>query len=565
MRTALIAAVIASPFLAQTNLSAQSRDPRNTRSPQEVAPIPINQEREQRRRGTPTAPPEEGEVDFPSEVRTIDGTENNPQNPEWGATQIEFIRLTTVGYADGVNEPSGGDRPSARAVSNACAVQTESIVNDSGATDYLWQWGQFLDHDITETPGSDPAEAFNIAVPAGDIYFDPTVTGTAEIGLNRSFYHEVDGVRQQVNEITAYIDASNVYGSSAERAEALRAMDGTGKLKTSDGNLLPFNEDGLANAEIPNGSTYFLAGDVRANEQVGLIAMHTLFMREHNHWAETLAEADPSLSGDELYEMARVIVGAEMQAITYREFLPVLLGRNALPPYRGFNARVNPGISNIFATAAYRVGHTMLSTDLLRLDANGDSIGDLSLAEAFFTPNEVVENGIDEVLRGLAAQPCQEIDGKVIDDIRNFLFGAPGSGGFDLASLNIQRGRDHGLPGFNQVRVDFGLRPYRGFRDISRDRSITDELSSIYDSVNQIDPWIGLLSEDHVRGAMVGETLQVILSDQFQRLRDGDRFWYENHLSESLVNLVEEQTLATIIRRNTEIDTELQDNVFITE
>ena len=106
------------------------------------------------------------------------------------------------------------------------------------------------------------------------------------MSFNRSLYDPdtgtgLDNPRQQINEISAWIDASNVYGSDLERATALRTLDGTGRLKTSAGNLLPFNTEGFANAG-GSGPTLFLAGDVRANEQIGLTAMHVLFMREHN-------------------------------------------------------------------------------------------------------------------------------------------------------------------------------------------------------------------------------------------------------------------------------------------
>ena len=184
------------------------------------------------------------------------------------------------------------------------------------------------------------------------------------------------------------------------RAYALRMLDGSGKMKTSDGNLLPFNTAGLDNAPSGQIPSFFVAGDVRANEQVGLIAMHTLFVREHNHWVDLLSVADDLLSGDQLYQMARTIVAAEIQAITYREFLPVVLGDGAIPAYRGYNASVNPGITNVFSTAAYRFGHTLLSPELLRLDANGQPIaeGNLALAQAFFSPNRITdEGGIDPV------------------------------------------------------------------------------------------------------------------------------------------------------------------------
>jgi peroxidase len=275
--------------------------------------------------------------------------------------------------------------------------------------------------------------------------------------------------------------------------------------------------------------------------------------------------ADSKLTGEDLYQMAKVIVTGEMQAITYNEFLPLLLGDDALPPYRGYNRQVNPGIANCFSTAAFRLGHSMLSTTLLRVDREGaeSAHGHLSLANAFFDPSILTDQGgIDEILCRLSQQACQNIDNLVIDDVRNFLFGAPGAGGFDLASLNIQRGRDHGLASYNDTRQAYGLPPARNFGDINPDRTVQANLQEVYGSVNDIDLWVGGLAERHIPGALVGPTYRAILADQFRRLRDGDRFWYEDYLSLSLQRLVEAQTLATIIRRNTSIGNELQDDVF---
>ncbi len=502
-------------------------------------------------------------LELPSEFRTISGTGNNLKNPDWGTAGIPLLRKTRIDYADGIDAPSGIDRPGPREISNAVAAQEESILNRHYVSDFIWQWGQFLDHDLSLTPVSELVEPFNIQVPAGDPFFDPNSTGTVEIPLERSYSESIEGVRQQFNEITAFVDASNVYGSDLERAQALRTLDGTGRLKMSEGNLLPFNVDGLPNAPSAEAANFFVAGDFRVNEQVGLITMHTLFAREHNYWAGVIAKANPALDDDGIYEAARAIVGAEMQVITYREFLPILLGPDALPPYKGYRPDVNPGISNIFATASYRFGHTMLSPKLLRLDRRLAEIdeGHLDLAKAFFNPTSITnEGGIDPILRGLATQPAQEIDTRIVDGVRNFLFGPPGAGGFDLASLNIQRGRDHGLPGINEVRKSFGLKPFRQFRDITDDRDTVDRLASVYKSVDEIDPWVGGLAERSRKGALVGETITAVLRDQFIRLRDGDRFWYQNHLNRELQQLVEQQTLLKVIQRNTEISREIPAN-----
>ncbi|MEO1007191.1 MAG: peroxidase family protein [Planctomycetota bacterium] len=511
------------------------------------------------------APPG-GPAVFPDEFRTIDGTFNNPTRPLLGSAGTPFLRQMAPAYGDAAGDvPARLDGPSPRRVSNAAALDTGDVPNLRGVSDYLWQWGQFLDHDITETPIADPIEAFDVVVPSGDPWFDPMGTGAVRIPLDRSGYEVVEGRREQVNHITAFIDASNVYGSDAARAAELRTLDGTGMLKTSDGDLMPFNVNGFPNAPTADDPTLFLGGDVRANEQIGLIAMHTLFVREHNHWAIEIRAADPTLSGDEIYERARAIVAAEMQAITYNEFLPLLLGPDAIPPYAGYDPDVDPSITNVFAAAAYRFGHSMLSGVLLRRDRSGEPAaeGDISLAGAFFNPAEIVDHGVDSVLRGLAMQRAQEIDTMVVDEVRNFLFGPPGAGGFDLAALNLQRGRDHGLPGYNDVRVECGYPSVGQFDQINPDPAVWARLAVAYDKVDHIDPWIGMLAEPHEPGAMAGKTLRRVLADQFARLRDGDRFWYEAYLPSDMVRLVERQTLATILRRNTGLDDEIGHTPFM--
>ncbi|TDJ00305.1 MAG: peroxiredoxin [Candidatus Dadabacteria bacterium] len=504
------------------------------------------------------------------ETRSIDGSGNNLQDPLMGATFIELLRLVFSDYADGISEIPEAGLPSARVVSNIVSSQDELIPNTLNASDYVWQWGQFVDHDIDLTDGVNPPEPADIPVPAGDPFFDPLDTGTQVIAFNRSVFDTstgtgIDNPRQQINKITAWIDASNVYGSDVERAIALRTNDGTGRLNTSAGDLLPFNTEGLPNDGGPDPSL-FLAGDVRSNEQVGLTSMHTLFVREHNRYVEELAAERPGLSGDRLYERGRRFVGALMQAITYNEFLPALLGEGTIPAYNGYNPNVNASIANIFSAAAYRFGHSMLSPEILRLDQNLNVIpeGNLPLLDAFFTPETITdEGGIDPILRGLAKQITQRVDPFIIDAVRNFLFGPPGSGGLDLAALNIQRGRDHGLPKYNDTREQMGLTRVESFQDISSDPEIQMRLEDAFGNVDDIDIWTGGLSEDLVPGSHLGEVFHLIIKIQFEFLRDGDRFWYERKLSGAELQEVQVTQLSDVIRRNTSIGFELQDNVFL--
>lgn len=487
----------------------------------------------------------------------------------------QLLRIAPADYDDGVSTLAGQSRLSAREVSNIVVDQPGPVFSQNNASDMVWQWGQFVDHDVDLTEGHDPVEPAPIAVPLGDPYFDPFFTGVEIIPLNRSIYDPTTGTdpgnpRQQVNEISGPIDATNVYGQDPDRTLALRTLDGTGRLKTSAGNLLPFNVDGLPNA-MPGGvdpADFFLAGDIRSNEQLGLTSMHTLWVREHNLIADATGFLFPWLTGDQIFEIARRTVITEIQVITFREFLPVLLGPGSIGPYAGYDPSVNPGISTEFSTALYRLGHTMLSPAIQRLNADGTPIpeGPLSLRDAFFAPATLVdEGGIDPILKGLSSQVMQRIDNLVVDDLRNFLFGPPGAGGLDLASLNIQRGRDHGLPDYNTVRIHYGLAPVASFADISSDPEVQSRLATAYTSVDDIDLWIGAISEDPVSSdSLVGELLFVGLKEQFERLRDGDPSWYQNALPYLAQRVAETQTLKKVIARNTRLRrADLQDNVFI--
>ncbi|MCA9270584.1 MAG: peroxidase family protein, partial [Planctomycetales bacterium] len=464
-----------------------------------------------------------------AENRTIDGSGNNLANPTFGQAGTQLLRMAPAAYPDGagsliVEFPT---RANPREISDTIAAQgAVNVFNTRGMSDFIWIWGQFLDHDIDLTGNSAANGVANIAVPTGDVWFDPASTGTAVIPLNRSNFDAATGTsaanpRQQVNQITAYIDASNVYGSDTATANSLRTFSG-GLLDSrliGGETLLP--DDGMGSVR---------AGDVRAAEQVGLTAMHTLFLREHNRLANLLAVQRPTATDEELYQAARKIVGAELQSITYNEFLPALLGA-AAPRAEDFDydATLNAQINNEFSTALYRVGHTMLAGNLALVDDNGVPVGQLALRDAFFNPSFLETPGaIDLLLKGFATQSAQQIDTLVVDDVRNFLFGAPGSGGLDLSSLNIQRGRDHGLADYNTLRVAYGLAPVDSFDDITSDPALAADLASLYGTVDNIDPWAGALAEDHLPGAGVGELIAAALVDQFTRLRDGDRFFYLN-------------------------------------
>ncbi len=495
-----------------------------------------------------------------SENRTYDGKNNNLLHPQWGSAGTVLRRVAAPDYTDS-GFASRTTNP--REISNRVAPQKDKE-SPTGLSDFTWAWGQFLDHEIDISPESEK-EHQDIEVPDSEAVPNG-VQRPAVIPFKRSTSVWVDGVREQTNALSAYIDAANVYGSNCTRASALRSHDGSGKLRsqhTPRGELLPRNPGGLAN--VPNKKKkFFLAGDIRANEHAVLASMHTVFMREHNRLCDQIYNTFPDEYHDDesIYQAARKVVGAQMQVITYQEYLPILLGPDAIGEYKGYNPHLDATIANEFSTAFYRLGHSMLS-DNVRLNSGGLE----ALRNLFFNPQPIRNAGIEEFLGGLFRQTMQNIDVHVIDGVRNFLFNPMGSvharapgqpvsrhAFLDLVALNIQRGRDHGLPGYNACRIAYGLSPHSSFSDISCDPEVAHSLAAVYSSPDEVDPWIGALAENTLPGAAVGELTCAALVEQFTRLRDGDRFWWENDdalvLREWRADIAS-GTLGDILNRNT--------------
>lgn len=494
--------------------------------------------------------------EMPSEVRSIDGTGNNPNDHLWGSVGQRLIRMAPAAYGDGISTLAGANRPSAREVSNVLsAMNTGQVLNDRALSAFVYVWGQFIDHDLGLTESDEHGEAIDISVPEGDLWFDPTGSGEAVIPMTRTPVAEGTGTSvgnpaQQFNQITAFIDGSMVYGSDAATAERLRTFVG-GRMAISDNGLLPMDDSGMV-----------IAGDVRASENVGLTAIQTLFVREHNRLADEISVADPEATDEEIYQRARLVVASLIQSITYNEFLPALLGQRAMDSYRGYDASVNPGIANEFSTAAFRLGHSTLRDEVGFMSNDGrESKDEMELKDAFFHASMLEETGIDSLLKFDASVQAQEIDLAVVDSLRNFLFGPPGAGGLDLVAMNIQRGRDHGLSDYNATRQAYGLDQVETFDQITSDVELQQKLASLYGTVDNIDLWVGLMAEDHQHDASVGELTGLIIADQFQRTRAGDRFFYKNVLTDSEVESIEHSTLADLIERNTSVDG-LQENVF---
>jgi hypothetical protein len=386
--------------------------------------------------------------------------------------------------------------------------------------------------------------------------------------------HVVDanGIRQHPNAITSFLDASVVYGVDEFRKIGLQIPGGFlnftnipgvfGQMPPRNDIINPADNKPFAMnnaAQKVSNNNMWLFGDVRGNENTGVIMYHILFIREHNRLVSEFKTRFPGLNDTQYYELGRKWARAEFQCITETQYFPLIVGPGVVPPYTGYNENTDPSIQIPFSTAAFRYGHSEGNEVFYRLDEDRKVIAQgNALMENVFFDNRWSEFGIGVICRGMAIQRQQGVDAKIISPLRNFLYGQPGAGGTDLVSRNLGRGRDHGLPDFNQIRIAYGLPPYVSFDQIHPDPIIQDALIDAYgiNGINTIDLYAGGLAEDLVPGSNLGPTLQAIIRDQYVRMRDGDRFWWNQRdimFTEDELKEIREMTLAKMVLLNTEI------------
>lgn len=312
---------------------------------------------------------------------------------------------------------------------------------------------------------------------------------------------------------------------------------------------------------------------MRSSEQPALTAIHTMWLREHNRVAGELQSLNPHWDDELLYQHARRIVSAVTQHITYGEFLPRILGWDAVHKYAlelvpedyfyGYDGKCDATIFNEFAAAAFRFGHSLLKPAFKRF-ASDLRVREPSvqLRHTFFDPDLLFQVGmVDELMYGLANTPMETLDNFITEEVTNHLFEekkAPLSG-MDLAALNIQRARDHGLPGYNEYRAICNLTRARSFDDLRGEISprLVQKLRKIYASVDDIDLFPGGLAETPLKGGLVGPTFGCIIGRQFHMLRKCDRFFYENadpliRFTSAQLSSIRKSSLAKIICQNSD-------------
>jgi peroxidase len=493
------------------------------------------------------------------DARTLDGQGNNPNAGAQGAAGTPYLRIADAAYPDGVAAMMQG--PSERAISNRILNDVgQNLFSENDASQWVWIWGQFIDHDIDlrdATPGesaplpfdaSDPLERFQNDFGVINFARTPAAPGTG-----------TDTPREQINQISSFIDASNIYGVDPIRLDWLREgpVDGdptnnSAKLLMPEG-FLPRMGDRDDKISAPlmeldgplreKPELARIAGDQRANENMALTLVQTLWAREHNRIVDRLPD---SLSEEQKFQIARRVVGAEIQYITYNEFLPAV--GVALPEYQGYDQNVNPSVSNEFATVGYRA-HSMVhgvfnppfspgdftQEQLQALisggvgvsqGANGANFLDIPLTAMFGNPDLLGQVGIGRLAVEFAAGHQYRNDEQIDETMRSVLFQVPKPGSanpeqcgqpvvvpdcftsvMDLGAIDIARGRDHGIPTYNALRQAYGLAPLTSFTEI------TGENQS--EPANGTDPSIlDFVQLSDINGNVINANDQVAVEEQ---------------------------------------------------
>lgn len=475
--------------------------------------------------------------------RTIDGTCNNLRKKTQGAARTVLARLQPADYVDRqkIDAPRGfpGTKPAvptAHQVSRAVfQVQRKNQQRARGLSTLFMAFGQFIDHDIGLTPhpkcdvskgcGSNSAFAY----PCFPIKFTPK--GSRCTSFARSIPVCQQGrrrkTREQINVLSSYLDLSQVYSNDKTILRKLRKLDGSGQLKVTRKNLLPIDVP-ASSPSCQNPAGCSLLGDSRGDENIALSSMHTIWVRHHNFIAKALKRRHRSWNERRLFETARKINIGIYQRIVYNEFLPPLVNAGR---YRRYNSRVDASIVSVFSTAAFRFGHSLVPNAWALLNKNyNKAFNDISLQASFFDTRPLRRRGIEPIVYGLLKNQSQVVDTKFAFGIARRLFVPVGTRGYaDLPALNIQRGRDNGIRTYGTWRKVCKLRRLRKWSDLIglMPSSARTAFRKLYKHPNDIDIFAAGIAERHRGGKMLGETFQCIIKNQFQRLRNGDRLYFE--------------------------------------
>ncbi|NWQ96895.1 DUOX2 oxidase, partial [Burhinus bistriatus] len=524
------------------------------------------------------------------EVQRYDGWYNNLLHHSRGSVGARLLRLLPANYADGVYQALQEPHvPNARQLSNVVARGPSGLPSHRNTTVLAVFFGFHVLSDIlgTEKPGC-PAEFLNIHVPSGDLVFDPAGTGDVVLPFQRIDWAMETGQspnspREQINEVTGWLDGSSIYGPSHSWSDALRSFTG-GQLASGFGGRLPRETDGrvpMWKALDPSTGQggpqgIYDLGSAWGNENRFLQAESIAWFRYHNHRAMVLAQEHPTWSDEDLFQHARKWVIATFQSIVLYEWLPTLLG-TSVPEYKGYQQHLDPSLSPEFVVAARQFLATMVPPGIYKRDTQcrfqevpgpGGSFPAVRLCNSYWnreSPGLQQAEAVDNLLLGMSSQIAEQEDNIVVEDLQDYWYGPLKYSRTDYVANWLQRGRDLGLPTYNQARERFGLDPLQNWSDLAPhlEQQVLEKVAALYaNNMARLELLPGGMLEVN------GSLFSAIILDQFVRLRDGDRFWFENTknglFTVEEIREIRNTTFHNVLAAVTHADTtNLQPHVFV--
>ncbi|KAI3371209.1 hypothetical protein L3Q82_023837 [Scortum barcoo] len=531
------------------------------------------------------------------EVPRFDGWYNSLGYPKRGAVGSHLMRIVPAHYWDGVyqavNEPQ---LPNPRRLSTVLTGGASGLPSGRNQTVLSLFFGYHVTFEVfdSRTPGC-PPEFMNMLVPKGDPIFDPTETGTVLLPFQRGPWDKDSGQspsnpRIQVNLVTAWIDGSSIYGPSTSWSDSLRSFSGGLLTSGSEWNM-PSQATGqtfMWSAADPSTGDHapqglYVLGNAWANENVFTAAEGIIWFRYHNYVASKLHVEHPGWSDEKLFQNARKTVVATFQNIALYEWLPAYLGDKKLPAYQGYQKFVDPGISPEFEVAAIRFGITMAPPGVYMrnrtchfreiVNIDGTSSPAMRLCNSFWKRQSVnmrTSQDVDDLIMGMASQITEREDNIVVEDLRDFMYGPLRFTRSDLVAMTIQRGRDFGLRSYTEVRKALDLPPINTFEDINPELNSTNpkllhDVAELYNGdISKLELFPGGLLESL---DSPGPVFSAIILDQFERIRNGDRFWFENKqnglFTDEEIQMIRNVTFHDVLIAVTSAErSDIQNNVF---
>ncbi|XP_045668228.1 dual oxidase 2 [Ursus americanus] len=528
------------------------------------------------------------------EVQRYDGWFNNLRHHERGAAGFRLQRLVPANYADGVYQALAEPLlPNPRLLSDAAMRGTAGQPSLRNRTVLGVFFGYHVLSDLVsvETPGC-PAEFLNIHIPPGDPVFDPDWRGDVVLPFQRSRWDPETGQspsnpRDLTNEVTGWLDGSAIYGSSHSWSDALRSFSG-GQLasgpdpafpRDAQSPLLMWTAPDPATGQRGPGGLYAFGAE-RGNRDPFLQALGLLWFRYHNLCAQRLAREHPQWGDEELFQHARKRVIATYQNIVLYEWLPSFLQKTP-PGYTGYHSFLDPSISPEFLAASEQFFSTMVPPGVYMRNASchfqmvlNEGFGNspaLRVCNSYWRRENANLNSaqaVDQLLLGMASQISELEDRIVVEDLRDYWPGPSKFSRTDYVASSIQRGRDMGLPSYTQALMALGLDTPRNWSHINPtvDPQVLEATAALYNQdLSRLELLPGGLLESH---GDPGPLFSTIVLNQFVRLRDGDRYWFENTrnglFSKEEIAEIRNTTLRDVLVAVTNVDpSALQPNVFI--